>query len=161
MNKSIIPIAIVAMLGLLAAAFAFDSVRLAGDARHRVDVADQEMHKHEQRLVELSKGFSHRSSEVEAALASYQTADDPAARQQAYEKVVAGFRQTMSDKIDPTNPLERRFMDDVAGAINRREIAQKQYDVEAAAYRQYLAGLRGRIARMLSSQARKDFQPAR
>ena len=43
-------------------------------------------------------------------------------------------------------------MDDIAGAINRREVAEKQYDVEWAAYREALGGFRGRIARMFSAR---------
>ena len=48
----------------------------------------------------------------------------------------------MSGGVDPTNPLDRKFMDDMAGAINRREIAEKPYDDELAAYQQFLNGWR-------------------
>src|SRR5436190_1214979 len=57
---------------------------------------------------------------------------------------------------DATNPLDRKFMDDAAGAMNRREVAQKQYDEELAAYQNYLNSWRGSVARLFSSQARSD-----
>jgi hypothetical protein len=52
--------------------------------------------------------------------------------------------------------MDRKFMDDAAGAMNRREVAQKQYDEELAAYQHYLNSWRGSVARMFSSQARLD-----
>ena len=50
-------------------------------------------------------------------------------------------------------------MDDVAGAINRREIAEKQYDEESAAYQQFLGSFRGTVAKVFSSRARADGEP--
>ncbi len=52
----------------------------------------------------------------------------------------------METDVDPTYALDRKFMDDVAGAINRREMAEPPYDVEMSAYRQYLSGPRGAVA---------------
>jgi len=49
-----------------------------------------------------------------------------------------------------------KFMDDIAGAINRREIAEKQYDEEAVVYQNFLHSWRGSVARTFSSQARAD-----
>ena len=48
-------------------------------------------------------------------------------------------------------------MDDIAGAINRREVARDPYDVELVEYRQYLAGFRGGIARRISAAAKSDY----
>jgi hypothetical protein len=95
---------------------------------------------------------------VQAAFGKHQAAATMQARHDAYHQVARAFRQTMSGAVDPTNPLDRKFMDDIAGAINRRERAEPAYDQEAAAYRSALTGFRGRIARWLSSQARSDAQ---
>jgi len=157
MKKAILPLAVLAMLGLICGAFALDCVRLAADARHRVEMADEEQKKHEQRLVSLLTGSTHLSPEVQAAIKAYQEAAGPQARHAAYETLVASFRQTMSEHVDPTNPLDRKFMDDIAGAINRQEIARKTYDVESAAYHQYLLGRRGEVARRFSSQTQADW----
>jgi hypothetical protein len=64
----------------------------------------------------------------------------------------------MSASVDPTNPLDRKFMDDIAGAINRREIAEKPFEDEWAAYQEFLNSLRGRVARGFSPQARGDWK---
>lgn len=156
MKKLVVPIAILLMAGLIAGAVALDCVRIAADARRRVELADDEVAKHEQHLVQLLKGSNKRSPEVEAAIKAYQRAAEPHARHAAYEQLVAGFRQTMSTSVDPTNPLDRRFMDDIAGAINRREIAEQPYDEESAAYQAFWQSRRGSIARWFSPQAQSD-----
>lgn len=158
MKKSVILLAIAAMGLLLLTAVAWDSLRYVSDARNRWQLADTEMKKHEERLVKLLSGSKQTSPEVQAAIAAHEATDGQQARHEAYDKLVADCRQTMSDKIDPTNPLDRKFMDDIAGAINRREIAQKQFDVESTAYQQSLSGLRGKLARLLSAQARAAWK---
>jgi len=156
MKKAILPLAILVMIALVASAVVVDCVRLAAAARGQVTLADQEMQKHELRLIKLLEAFPERSAAVERAIAGYQGAADPAARHDAYDRLAAAFQKSMSGTVDPTNPLDRKFMDDVAGAINRREIAQQQYDEESAAYQSFLASRRGGIARWFSSQAAAD-----
>lgn len=138
--------AVAAMLALIAAAVAVDCVRLAAQARARVDLADQELSKHEQRLVKLLSGSTVVSPEVAAAIDAYQNATARPARHAAYDKLLAAFRQSMQPSIDPTNALDRKFMDDVAGAINRREVAAPVYDAEMSEYLAYLDTPRGAIA---------------
>jgi hypothetical protein len=158
MNKRHLVVgAALAMIVLIAAAFALDCVRLADAARRRVDLADQELAKHEQRLMKALSGSEKATPEVQQAIVDYRSRVDPAARHEAYDKVVAAFRQTMEKEVDPTNPLARKFMDDVAGAINRREVAEPAYEGEAAAYREYLAGTRGAVARWFSASAREGW----
>ena len=159
MKRLVLPLAVLVMIGAIGAAFALDCVRLASDARGRVQLADEEMHKHELRLVALLRGSARLSPEVQTVVTAYQAAHNPRARREAYEQLVAQFRQTMSDKVDPTNPLDRKFMDDIAGAINRREVAQKQYDDEFAAYKSFDDGLRGGVARRFYSEPGPDWQP--
>jgi hypothetical protein len=158
MKKNVLVLAVVAMLLLLLAAVAWDSVRLAADARHRVALADAEMQKHEERLVKLLSGSDKVTPEVQSAILAYEAADNMQTRQDAYDKLVASFWHAMSNQIDPTNPLARKLMDDIAGAINRRDVAQKQYDVESKAYQETLNGVRGRVARLFSAQARADWK---
>jgi hypothetical protein len=159
MKKSVIFTAIGVMLLLLLAAVVWDSLRFVSSARHRVSLADLEMQTQEVRLLKLLVNSPQASPEMKSAAHEYNSAVPPPIRRAAYDKLVASFQQTMSEKVDPTNPLDRRFMDDIAGAINRREVAEKQYDVEWVAYREALGGFRGRIARMFSAQARQDWSP--
>ncbi len=157
MKKLVLPLAILMMVALVLGAFALDSTRMAADARHRVNLADGELQKHEKRLVTLLAGTDKRSPEVDSAIAAYEAAKDLPARHAAYTQLVATFRQTMSASVDPTNPLDRKFMDNVAGAINRREIAEKPFEDEWGAYQEFLDSLRGRVARGFSPQARSDW----
>ena len=158
MKIRIIALAILGMIVLLASAFAWDSVRMATEARRRLAQADEELQKHEMRLMKLLADSPNESAEVKEAIGEHRTAASMHARHDAYDKVIRAFRQTMSDAVDPTNPLDRKFMDDIAGAINRRERAEQSYDQESAGYQSSLVGFRGRIARLLSSQARADLK---
>lgn len=161
MKKSVILLAIGVMVLLLVGAVVFDSVRYVSAARERVAIADEELRTQEERLVKLLEGSKLVTPEVLDAIGVRKLAEDPESRQVAYDDVVSNFRQTMSAEIDPTNPLDRQFMDQIAGAINRRKVAEKQYDLEWQAYLGALGGFRGSVARMISSQARADWPPPR
>jgi hypothetical protein len=158
MKKFILPLAILGMGLLLGAAVVADCLRLAADARQRVHLADVEIVKHDIRLVRLLAGAPQVSPEVTAAIAQYASAKGVNARLAAYDAIVAGFQKTMAGNVDPDNPLDRKFMDDTAGAINRREIAEKLFDAEWAAYRKFLGSWKGKVARRFSSQSRADWQ---
>jgi hypothetical protein len=155
-KKLVVPLAIVAMLALLGAAVAWDCVRLAADARNRVALADAEMQKQEERLVKLLAASPKSTPEMQSAVTAYKEATTPEARRDAYDRLVAAFRNA-PNSVDPTNPVDRKFMDDVAGAINRREVAQEPHDAEVASYHQFLNSFRGQIARFFSTQANTDW----
>jgi hypothetical protein len=153
MNKRyLVASAVVAMLALIAAAFALDCVLLSAQARRRVELADQELMKHEERLVKLLAASAALSPEVQSAITAYQAPASPMARHKAFDQVLAAFHRSMEHAVDPTNALDRKFMDDIAGAINRREIAEAPYETETSEYERYLNGPRGAVARWFSSQ---------
>ena len=159
MKKIVLPIAVLAMLALIAAAIALDCVRFASAACQRVALADGEMQKHEARLLKLLTGNPQLTPEVQSALTALQGPEVPENRHSLYDGLVRSFRETMASKIDPNSTLDRKFMDDIFGAVNRREVAQKQYDDELAAYRRFLLSTRGKIAQTFSSTARADAKP--
>lgn len=158
MKQNLLPLIFFAAFGLLAVAIAVDCVRLANDAHERVRLADDELHKHEERLAKLLADSPQATPEVKQAVASYRSASAKnwQARHEAYQQMVAAFHQTMSGSLDATNPLTRKFMDDTTGAVNRREVAEKPFDEEQAAYQAYLASWRGQIARWFSAAAWHD-----
>jgi hypothetical protein len=160
MRKLILPIALLAMAALLGAAVAIDCVRLAAAARYRVDLADAEMVKPEIRFVNLLSGYAKSTPEIQSAISNLKSIHGRRARMDGYEALVASFRKTMSAEIDVSNPLDRKFMDDAAGAMNRRDVAQKQYDEEVANYQNFLNSWQGKVARAFSSQARLDSTPS-
>ncbi|MEX2169265.1 MAG: hypothetical protein WD851_08135 [Pirellulales bacterium] len=147
MKKGVLLIAVLIMVALLAGAVVWDCVGLAEDAQHRVSLADEEIAKHERRLMKLLESSPQVSPEVEATVAAYRGANSLEAKRAAYDDVVANFRRTMAGSVDATNPLDRKFMDDVAGAINRREVAEKPYEEELAAYEAFMNTWRGGVAR--------------
>ena len=158
MNKRFLVFsAAAALILLVAGAFVVDCVRLGEAALRRVELADEELAKHERRLVKLVGASEKATPEVEAAIKAYETASSPPTRRVAYDELVGAFRLTMQGKVDPTDPLARRFMDDAAGAINRHERAEPAYEAEAAAYREYMRGARGGVARWVSPERHAEL----
>ena len=147
MKKLILPVGLLAMGCLIGVAVVVDCVRLAGDARDRVELADQELAKHEARLVKILEASPDRTPDVAQAIEDYNSRWELGPRHEAYDILVAAYQRTMSDKVDPTNPANRKFMDDASGAINRRQVAEKAFDAEWQAYEQFMNSRRGRVAR--------------
>jgi hypothetical protein len=156
MRKLIVPLALLAMAALLGTAVVRDCVRLAADQHSRVLVADSQMAMQEMRLVTILENSAKTTPEVYAAISTLKSIRGRQARMQAYDALVASFQKTMSGKIDATNPLDRKFMDEAAGAINRREVAQKRYDEESTVYQDFLNSWRGSIAKRYYLEAQRD-----
>ena len=93
--------------------------------------------------------------ELAVAIEEHAAAWDRKARHAAYDKLVAAYRSSVSEDFDPTNPANRKFMDDANGAINRREVAEKEFDQEWRAFQQFMNSRRGRVARRFA-----DFDEA-
>jgi hypothetical protein len=144
------------MAALLGGAVAIDCVRLAADRHSRVSVEDGQMAMQEIRLVNLLANSPMTTPEVYAAISTVKSIHGRQARMQAYDALVASFQKTMSGKVDPTNPLDRKFMDEVAGAMNRRAVAKKRYDEESNIYQDFLNSWRGSIAKKFYLEARRD-----
>jgi uncharacterized protein YPO0396 len=156
-NKRYLVIAVaLALVALIALSFVLDCVRLADAARAREELADQELAKHEERLMKALTASEKATPQVQAAIVAYRSAPPPE-RRAAYDNVVTAFRHSLQKDIDPTDPLARKFMDDVAGAMNRREVAEPAYEAELSAYHQYLASMRGAVARWFSAAARQGW----
>jgi hypothetical protein len=110
-------------------------------------VADGEMVTQEIRLANMLSSSPKTTPEVNAAISTLKSTHGRQARMQAFDALVASFQKTMSGKLDATNPLDRKFMDEAAGAINRRDVARKQYDEEASDNLDFLNSWRGSIAK--------------
>jgi hypothetical protein len=156
MKRNLLPLMFFGAFALLAIAIAVDCVRIASDLQSRVALADAELIKHETRLARLLDASSQATPEVKQAIANYRSAKNWQTRHEAYEALASSFQQSMADKLDATNPLDRKFMDDAAGAINRRQVAEKPFDEEDSAYQAYLASWRGQIAQWFLPTARSN-----
>src|SRR6185436_18630946 len=110
-------------------------------------LADSDMKKQEMRLADVLLSSSKVTPEVQAAISTLKAIHGRQGHIQAYDALVASFHKAMSGTVDAANPLDRKFMDEAAGAINRRDVAQKQYDEEASDYQDFLNSWRGSIAK--------------
>jgi hypothetical protein len=160
MKKLALPLAILAMAALLFGAVALDCVRLAADLHSRVAYADGQMATQEIRLMNVLTSSAKTTPEVQSAVAALKSIHGRQTRIEAYDALVASFRKTMSGAIDATNQLDRKFMDDAAGAMNRREVAEKQYEGELARYQNYMNSWRGHVAQAFVSQTPLGPKPS-
>lgn len=150
MKFIVLPLAIATMLALVAAAFTWDCVRIEHAEAEQLAAHDAELVKNEERLVAAVEGLPDVPAEVTAAIATYRAAQDRDARHAAYATLQAATERSLVTSLDPTNPLARRAMDEVAGAINRRTIAEKSYAEQRAIYTAWQQSFRGRVASSLT-----------
>jgi hypothetical protein len=156
MRKLIVPLALLAMGALLSAAVVIDCVRLAADRHGRVLYFDGQMATQEIRLVNVLANSSKLTPEVQSAISVLKSIHGRQARMQAYDALVASFQKTMSGTVGDANPIDRKFGDEAAGAINRREVAKKDFDEESSIYQDFLNSWRGSIAKRFYLEARRD-----
>lgn len=137
---------VVLMSGLVAGAFIWDCVRLDRQFSAQLDAVDGEMLKHEDRLITAVQGMPQVPNDVNAAIENYRAAQGRENRHAAYAALKATTERSLTTLLDPTNPLSRRVMDDVAGAINRRTVAEKPYADAVSDYQRWQNTFRGRVA---------------
>jgi len=138
--------------GAMTGAWAWDCARLVRVADDAVAEADREVRRHEERLLSALAGFDDDAPELRHAAAAYRDAHGGVARRRAYGDVVAAARRVLLARNDPTDPLARRFADDVAGALNRRDVADRHFDEVVAACRALSGSFRGRLGRRVSGR---------
>ncbi len=151
MRKLLLPAGLLAMLAVFGLAFAWDSVRVVSAARQRVVLADSEVRLQEERLVALAAAPPVADAALAEALATYRAAQGVAARRAAYESL--WIAATAAGGATPAEPstAARRWLDDTAGAANRRTIADRHYQEELANFRALVQSLRGSLAEQLRS----------
>ena len=149
----VLPIALLAMSAIIAAAFSIDCVRVADQAGERAQVADRELKDLEQRTIDLLKkdtdlppGLRERLNENR----QYYDGDDPdqdIAARHAWFESLAG--RMFPVEVDPTGTASgpaRHRNDQIAGLVNRWRIARAAYIEERAQYDRLLHSFRGQTA---------------
>lgn len=158
MRRLIVPLALLAMGLLLGVAVVIDCVRLARDAQNRVLVTDGAMVTQEIRFAKQLEGNAKTGAAVRAAIEKFKAIHTRQERMAAYDELVVAFRNSASEKIDPNNQLDRKFLDEATGAINRRDVAQKQNTEEQAVYEAFMNSWRGKLAAFVSTGVRRDAE---
>ncbi|MBX3412173.1 MAG: hypothetical protein KF708_05590 [Pirellulales bacterium] len=146
MKYIILPLSVVVMSGLIASAFVWDCVRLDRRYAAQLSAVDGELLKHETRLITAVQGMPRVPDDVNAAIEQYRAAGGRKDRHAAYATLKSTTERSLNTSLDPTNPLARRVMDDVAGAINRRSLAEKPYGDAQGQYQAWQNSFRGRVA---------------
>ena len=140
MRKLILVIAVFVMGGIIVGAFAMDSVRLTLAARERVADADEALKTAEIRLVRTLSAWGDAPESVKSAIQAYQAAKTPEERRGAYDGLVAATQQAITSQ-----PPIATTKDDIAGAINRRVVAERPFNEVKEEYDRWLKTTRGRL----------------
>jgi len=131
----------------LVAAFSADSCWL----NHRLHSAaleiDRELMRHEDKLITLIQSTNRGSPQFIAAYEACKRTDDISGRHLGFTNIIIDIGQ---QAFDVDHPIERRYADEYAGALNRRQVAMRHYTEAAIEYNQVTAGLRGSIARFFT-----------
>lgn len=125
----------------LAVALALDSVRALRRARVDLAAADRELRLHEERLVSILNGSPDVGERVHAATAAWTQAQARTARHATYRALATTARDIAT--------IEGRLGDQIAGALNRHDIAQRRYDDAEALCQSLASTSRGHLAAAL------------
>ncbi|MBX7166158.1 MAG: hypothetical protein K1X74_07395 [Pirellulales bacterium] len=153
MSRLIVLAGIVGMIALVAAAFCWDCVRLESGYRRFAARADEQVAKHEQRLIAAVEGWPNLPADVVAALAAYRAAADSAERREAFAALAIATDKSLLATLDATNPAARRVIDEVHGAINRRNVVLKEIGGSLEEHARWSESFRSSVARMFLGPA--------
>ena len=157
MRKLLLVLGVLFLAGIMAGAFAIDSVRLTMKMRDEVNAADEAMKVAETRLVRTLSGWPEAPAPIKAALQTYAEKNKPEERREAYDSLVAATQQVIQSS-DPAQHPPQTLKDDIAGAINRRAVAERPFREVESEYQSWLKTFRGRIGEEIIEGSSKDSE---
>jgi hypothetical protein len=144
MRRLIIPLAILLMAGLLAVSFAVDCANLTAQSGQSIEQGDAELRKHEERLIQALEGWANPPAEIRTSIDVYRQSPDWQERHSNYFDLVGAVTRGLA--TDPPLPA---VADGAKGAINRREVAEKNLEEIFDHHRRWLATTRGKVGQMV------------
>lgn len=145
------------MAALVAGAFALDSVRAERARQAEVDQLDTDLAAQEKRLLAALDRLAELPRPVTQARVAYQAATNRDDRQARYTELATMVQREVMPSLDVNQPADRLALDELAGAINRREVVSRRWDELAAEYRAWQATLRGRWAARLGAAPHREL----
>ncbi len=140
MRRLVIPLAILLMAGMLTVSFAIDCANLTLQSGKVVEQVDEELRKHEERLIHALEGWANPPADMRPAIDAYRQTTDWRERHSAYLDLVAAVTRGLA-----THPPLPAVADTAQGAINRREVAQKSLQGIFDEHRRWLLTTRGKV----------------
>jgi cell division protein ZapA (FtsZ GTPase activity inhibitor) len=112
---------------ILAIAFIFDARSSALKEYHAIASLDQEIKRFEQKALGQLTALNISDDVTLQLLKSYQAEEDISKRQQKFAELVAHAQAELIKRSDASDPLKRRVVDEFLGALNRRQVVEKNY----------------------------------
>ena len=144
MRKLLLVLGVLVLAAIMAGAFVMDSVGLTMNIHDEVNAADEAMKVAETRLVRTLSGWPEAPASIKSALQMYAEKSSREDRREAYDSLVAVTQQALQSS-DPAQHPPQALKDDIAGAINRRAVAERPYREVESEYQAWGKTLRGRI----------------
>ncbi len=137
---------------LLGGAFSWDASRSLNQAYEAVLAAEREVQSQEERFLSSTRSFSFASAELNALAEKYRGARTSEDKRRIFAELSAASQRLLLGGEDPSNPLKRRLYDEISGALNRRQFAERHLGEVIAKYNGQATSFGGQIARTLNNE---------
>lgn len=132
--KKVIAISIATFIVLLLVAIAFDARTSALKEFNEIANLDQEIKRHEGKVIDQLAVLDISDSATVALLNSYRSAESSQERQRQFSALIAHTQAELVKRSDASDPLKRRVVDEFLGALNRRQVVERRYSDQVAQY---------------------------
>ena len=136
---------------LVVGAMAWDATRTTSDALARVRNVDSELKKQETRFIVTLDRAPSKDSELVAALKAYERAADIGSRHKVFQDVVSAAHRKLIPALSSVDTAQRKVLDDLLGAVNRRDIAYKMYSDELNECEKTIQSAKGGIGGLIGA----------
>lgn len=143
---------ILMMLALLAGAFCLDAVRLTREAEAPVAVVDDELQSQENRFLQALSSWSAAPQTLKPLVESLAKASSRDVRHKEFNVLVAATNRALQDAARAGQTPPATINDNLAGAVNRRTVIDRQYQEKVAALRQFQQSFIGQVGTRLLGQ---------
>lgn len=138
--------AVMLLVALVAAAFVLDAVRAGRRRTAELNQVDADLAKQEARLLTTLENFAELPAVVAQARDQYRAASDRDTRQTRYAELAREVEVWVLPNLSSDRPGERRSLDDLAGALNRRRTVARRWGELVDEYDAWRETLPGRLA---------------
>lgn len=133
------------VLILLIFAFCFDSANAVQSARTQLETVDSELKLQEARYIREISSFPDLPGKVTENIRRYQEAQAISIRHQLFGDLTTEAQKFLLGRDASSNQLQRKILDELSGALNRRQIAERHFQEALRECKQTMSSFRGTI----------------
>lgn len=138
---------------LLILALCFDSASEIQAVRSQLETVDTELKLHEERYLREISSFPNIPGELTESIQRYRTTDTISARHRLFNDLTTQAQRFLLGRDPSSNQLERKMLDEMAGALNRRQIAERHFQEALQECKRVQSSWRGTLGGVFSGGA--------